>query len=87
MIFGSFDGPTTALMSNPSNLPGVKGSLESDNLMAAMLSSGMSPNIPGRKNSGNSMFDLVEHRSDNELSLLGGGHAIDEIDNSANEEE
>jgi hypothetical protein len=64
----------------------MKGSLESDNLMA-MLASGMSPLLQGqgRRNSGNSLFDLVEHRSDNEMSII--GQPIDELENSQNQEE
>ena len=67
----------------------MKNSLESDNLMAAMLASGVSPGmIPvlGRRNSGNSIFDMIDHRSENEMSMLGGGHPIDD-ENSQNQEE
>lgn len=69
----------------------MKNSLESDNLMAAMVASGVSPGmIPamaqlGRRNSGNSIFD-IDHRSENEMSMLGGGNPIDE-ENSQNQEE
>jgi hypothetical protein len=94
MLLGSYDTPAALAhhMVNGGIGPNLKGSIESDNLMSAMLSSRMSPVVPGliaggKRNSGTSIFDMAEHRSENDLSLVGGGHLIDEVDNSANQEE